>query len=453
MKKLISLAVIFILLITSGCRVSENRNSETIKNTERHSFVIPENIHIEKSIDCGKVLKDYSRRNKYAFTVDSKFIFAELSSASGELNIRCIDLTSLNELWRFGIKKESQVDNLEYNTKVALIDNLLYVYSGHNYGEKFVPYLYILDENGKLLEEEKLPFSTYMPDRDMVISVEQDIVSNPNVKNAFIKGYSLKEHKILFDEEIKVGPLISTIFDDALYLFSVNGNSLRIHKIDKFNGKILSVKDFPEIKNFQESEQKDLFLADPLAIENGLTFFSPDKRNIYCVDLKSMAVLYGFDSGIYITHAVVKDGLLFATGSGKSIAIEINSGKIIGKYNAEFDDSSVAIYKGNVYIGVSGEKIHAFTSNGKEIAFLNSPDMFGGSFIDLEVADDILIVHAIKRDKYGEAVHYLFVFNLKDNKLIFTLEGVDNFYIARSFLVIVPAEEIKMIFISLEKLK
>jgi len=453
MKKLISLAVIFILLITSGCRVSENRNSETIKNTERHSFAIPENIHIEKSIDCGKVLKDYSGRSNFTFTVDSKFIFVELSSASGELNIRCIDLTSLNELWRFEIKKESQVDNLEYNTKVALIDNLLYVYSGHNYGDKFVPYLYILDENGKLLEEEKLPFSTYMPDRDMVISVEQDIVSNPNVKNAFIKGYSLKEHKILFDEEIKVGPLISTIFDDALYLFSVNGNSLRIHKIDKFNGKILSVKDFPEIKNFQESEQKDLFLADPLAIENRLTFFSPDKRNIYCVDLKSMAVLYGFDSSIYITHAVVKDGLLFATGSGKSIAIEINSGKIIGKYNAGFDYSSVATYNGNVYIGVSGEKIHAFTSNGKEIAFLNSPDMLGGSFIDLEVADDILIAHAIKRDKYGEAVHYLFVFNLQNNNLIFALRGIDNFFIANTFLVIVPAEEPKMIFISLEKLK
>jgi len=428
-----------------------------INISNKHSFNFTlESIPVEKNIECGRIINTSFPVNQpifsldTIFSLDNKFIFADCYYKPERLYIRCIDLNSYDELWRFEIKAESNLDTLD-NTRMALIDNLLYVYTYHYSGKAFLPYLYILDTNGKLVLKEKLPFSTHMPDKDVVILVDQNIVTNPNPNKASLNCYSLKEHKVVWQKEIKVGVVVTRIFGNALYAFSINGNFIRIHKINKFTGEILSVKDFPEIRNFQRSEG-GLLIAVPLAIVNGRVFFSPDEKNIYCVGLESMEILYKCDTGIYFYSVDVKDNLFFVTGSGKTIAIDVNNGKIEGTYKAEFSGSSIAVVDRKVFIGVAGDKIHCFNINGKEIEFPYSPNMFGGSFVDLEITNNTLIAHAVNRAT-GEAKDYLYVFDLETNETVFSLEDIGSFHIVKSLLIVIPLTEPekKIIFIDLGK--
>ncbi len=426
------------------------RTDIDISNKHSFNFTL-ESIPIEKNIEYSRIIDGSFPGDQPMFSLDNKFIFADCYYKPERLYIRCIDLNSYNELWRFEIKAESQLDALDNDTHIALIDNLLYIYTYHYSGKAFLPYLYILDMNGKLVLKEKLPFSTHMPDKDVVILVDQNIVTNPNPDKASLKCYSLKEHKVVWEKEIKVGVAFTRIFGNALYIFSINGNFLRIHKINKFTGEILSVKDFPEIRNFQRSEG-GLLIAVPLAIVNGRAFFSSDEKNIYCVGLESMEILYKCDTGIYFHSVDVKDNLFFVTGSGKTIAIDINDGKIKGTYDAEFSDSSIAVVDRKVFIGVAGDKIHCFNINGKEIEFPYSPNMFGGSFVALEIANNTLIAHMVSRST-GKEKNYLYVFDLGTNEPIFSLEDVGSFHIVKSLLIVIPLTEPekKIIFIDLGK--
>lgn len=437
-----------IIILKDG--YSALRTDIYISKKQSFNFAL-ESISTEKNIEYSRIISESFPGDQPIFSLDNKFIFADFYYKPERLYIRCIDLNSYNELWRFEIKAESYLDELD--SGMALLDDLVYVYTYHYSGKVFLPYLYILDMNGKLVLKEKLPFLTHMPDKDVVISVEQDIISNPNPNKASLKCYSIKEHKIVWEEDIKVGAIFTRIFGNALYVFSINGNFLRVHKINKFTGKILSVKDFPEIRNFPRSEG-GLLIAVPLTILNGRAFFSSDEKDVYCVDLESMKILYKCDTGIYFHSVDVKDNLFFVTGSGKTVAIDINNGKIIGRYKAEFSGSSIAVIDRKVFIGVAGDKIHCFNINGKEIEFPYSPNMFGGSFVVLEIANNTLIAYAINRST-GEAKGYLYAFNSGSNEPIFSLEDVGNFYIVKSLLVVIPytESEKKIIFIDVGNIK
>lgn len=412
----------------------------------KHSFTFAlKSIPIEKSIECGRIELFPGHQPMFK---DNKFIFVDHYYKPERLYIHCIDLDSYNELWRFEIKAESNFDLNE--TRVYLIDNLLYAYTYRYSGKDYLPYLYIIDMDGKLVLKEKLPFLTHMPDKDVVILVDQNIVTNPNPTKASLRCYSLRKHKIVWEEDIKVGVAVSRIFGNTLYIFSINENSLRIHKINKFTGEILLVKDFPEIRNFPVGED-GLPIAAPLTIVNGKAFFSSDGKDIYCIDLENMKILYRCDTGIYFHSVEAKDNLLFVTGSGKTVAIDINDGKVRGTYKAEFRYSSVAAVDGKVFIGVAGDRIHCFNTNGKEIEFPYSPNMFGGSFMALEIASNTLTARTVS----SSAGNHLYVFNLKTNEPLFSLEDVGGFYIVKSLLIVIPltepGEKKKIIFIDLGK--
>jgi len=467
MRKIILMLLIFAFIFVSGCNL-KNNTPITIKITSTPSnamvyvdgsfkgetpltidniskgnhrvvvekanyLAVRDNIKVEKEDTFNFNLVppplffegDYS--NIYDTVIEQNKLYI-VNIALKEANVHCIDLGQKKEIWKYKIEGINNISNFK------VIDNIIYI---SIYDEKHRYYvLYTIDGERQLLNKETFPAVTGGKiGEDIVINYSFDFF-NPAALDNFITAYSLKQHKIIWEKDIKEKEPIVVLgpFNNYVCAFGISNSYLKIFKIDKTTGETILQKVFPEISNFGESEGEKI-IPSPIGNIGKKIFFAPDEREIYCVDLDRMEILYKCDPGIYFHLAAIKDNLLFVSGSGKSVAIDINSGKIKGTFDVQFSAinsaisarkvSAISTVNGKVFIGVSGDKIHSFDKNGKELPFPYSPDMLGGSFSDFETSNNILLVSATNRIT-GEPINYLYAFDTETFEPLFIIRGEDG---------------------------
>lgn len=455
MRKIILMLLLFVFIFVSGCNLKNNTpiaikitstpsnalvyvdgsfKGETPLSIDNifkgnHRVVVEkanylatrDNIKVEKEDTLNlnlvplPVFFEAECNNIYDTIIEQNNLYIA-DTALEEANVYCIDLGQKKEIWKYKIEGTNNISDFK------VIDNSIYI---SIYDEKHGYYvLYTIDGEGQLLNKETLPAT-------MGGKIGEDIVINywfdffkPNAQDNFITAYSLKQHKIIWEKDIKEKEPIIVLgpFNNYVYAFGISNSYLKIFKIDKTTGETILQKVFPEISNFGVGPSGKI-IPNPIGNIGKKIFFAPDEREIYCVDLDRMEILYKRDPGIYFHLVAIKDNLFFVTGSGKSVAIDINSGKIKGTFDGQF--SAISAVNGKVFIGVSGDKIHSFDENGKELPFPYSPDMFGGSFIDFETSNNILLVSVTNRIT-GEPINYLYAFDTETFEPLFIIRGEDS---------------------------
>ncbi len=378
---------------------------------------------------CGRVYN--------AITEENKLYIVDTYRGPARTYIHCIDLNKKQEIWKYEISKACMEDIEDFK----LMDGKVYisvyneVKNCHYCGGKDCYFVYVIGKDGYLLNKYTLDWATQgiISKEDIIVGYGFDFF-NKTYDNP-IDGYSVKERQYIWNKHLKGNPVIGQDLGGSnYYLFQVVNSYLRIIEIDKRTGKFIADRTFPEMGDFPASEISGDFLVSPFAIIEHKTFFTPDEEHIYCVDLDSMEIINKFNTGIYFTKYKIKleDGLFFIPGEGKTLIIDANSGKIIKTLNKGFD--KIVVGNERTYIAVNGDKIYCFDRSGREILFPYSPNMLGGSFIDMEIKNNILFVTATNRIT-GEPIRYIYVFDTKTNEPLFTLKNANMLSFTNSILI------------------
>jgi outer membrane protein assembly factor BamB len=420
-----------VLVVKAGC-VAEKSNIK-VEKSALFNFSLKEvpTIVNEK---CGDVYGSIIYQNKL-YTV-------ETYDRPHRIYVRCIDLNKKQESWKYEIThtllssvKDFKLINGNVYVSVDEETNSCYKNRNNCY------FVYVINEDGQLINKYTLDWISQGEIGKKGIVVDYDFDFFNRTYDNLIGGYSLNEHKYLWKKHIKGNPVIGKdLGGNDYYLFQVADSYLRIIKIDKQTGTFITDRTFPEMGNFPEDETTGASFAKPFAVIGHKAFFTPDEEHIYCVDLDSMKIINSLDTGIYFSGNNIKSvgGLLFVPGEGKTLVIDLNSGKIIKTLNKEFDE--IAVSNERIYIAVNGDRIYCFDRRGKEIPFPYSPKMLGGSFESMEIKNNILIATAVNRIT-GEAVDYIYAFDTKTNEPLFALKNAKLLSFTDSTLVVTTFDD------------
>jgi outer membrane protein assembly factor BamB len=383
---------------------------------------------------CGELYSSIIYRNKL-YTV-------ETYDRPHRIYVRCIDLNKKRESWKYEIThtllssvKDFKLINGNVYVSVDEETNSCYKNRNNCY------FVYVINEDGQLINKYTLDWMNQGEIGKKGIVVDYDFDFFNRTYDNLIGGYSLNEHKYLWKKHIKGNPVIGKdLGGNDYYLFQVADSYLRIIKIDKQTGTFIADRTFPEMGSFPEDEATGASFAKPFAVIGHKAFFTPDEEHIYCVDLDSMKIINSFDTGVYFSENNIKSvgSLLFVPGEGKTLVIDLNSGKIIKTLNKEFDE--IAVSNERIYIAVNGDRIYCFDRRGKEIPFPYSPKMLGGSFESMEIKNNILIATAVNRIT-GEAVDYIYAFDTKTNEPLFALKNAKLLSFTDSTLVVTTFDD------------
>ncbi len=420
MKKIIYLVIIILLL--SGCGRKENANPINTSQTgyaisissspsgasvyieDEYEGITPCKVHLKKGTYKFVVLKDgYIAQRKDTkivkdtnlnFTLEKPKIrgmlnnvpllnfqcgtpFNNLYIFSEQNDIKCISLENLKVLWN---------KNFDNAINFALDDGVMYVEKQNSDNDKVVEEIFTVNpETGDIIAKEQFTLKTngkyyaigFQGVSEGVAIFDESLNTyGPPPYGLYLKAYSLKDHKLLYDKKFAAFLTEIPIFGEHLYLFGKYKSEFVLYKINKFTGKIVSQTNFFTLFGV------DFFSATklPAGGEKVAVHFVANKTFTYIIDLEKQAILFKLKGDFIIRN----NRYLLTTdecNQEKSIlinVIDLSSMERIGTVNYSLlkdgkrmltlNDSSPAYDRVNhrIYFFLNGT-LHCFDERGKEI--------------------------------------------------------------------------------------